>query len=183
VTSPAGLRRPVAALLAALAVAAATGGCDRATGTTSTTTSTTTTKAATVQDPKAVLAREVTALRAVVDGLAAAGVRSVLTGDQQSPCSYGQSGDYPISWSYSRRVFTGTPDSRPLAGRLAASLREQGWSVTPFGDPDADKISLTAQKGGARIGLDAGSTDGGVAVTGYAACVGADGSVRGTPIA
>jgi hypothetical protein len=170
------------AVLAALALAIVTSACTD--GTTSTTPTTPTRKAATVQDPKAVLAREVTELKAVVDGLVTtAGVRSVLTGDEQSPCSYDQTGDYPVSWSYAKRLFAGTPDSRPLATRLAASLRDQGWSVAPFGDPDGDKISLTAQKEGARIGLNAGSTDGGVAVTGHAACVDADGSVRTTPVA
>jgi hypothetical protein len=173
------------AVLAALALATVTSACtDGTTSTTPTTPTTPTTKAATVQDPKPVLAREVIEIKAVIDGLVtSAGVRSVLTGDEQSPCSYDQTGDYPVSWSYARRLFAGTPDSRPLAHRLAAWLRDQGWSVTPFGDPDGDKISLTAQKEGARIGLNAGSTDGGVAVTGHAACVDTDGSVRTTPVA
>jgi hypothetical protein len=136
-----------------------------------------------MQDPRAVLKQEAEQLRSVVNDLVKkAAAKGAPTSDEQTACALDQSGPWPISWAYTWRLDVGRPDSRPLARSLAEHLRQQGWSVSASGDPNGDEISLTAQKNGARIGFNAGSTGGGLAILGYAACVNEDGSVITAPV-
>ncbi len=127
---------------------------------------------------EAVLKEQAVALRAVVDDLIEDDKeRGGRTGNQYTPCAFGQQGRYPASWTYSWRLFLKTPDSRPTARAYADRLEQQGFSVSPFGDPDADDITLVAQKEGTRITLTAGTVEGALAVVGDSACVKEDGTV------
>ncbi len=143
------------ALPLAVLLALATASCSDASSTSGTPTSpTTTSQGGSVDKAEAVLKEQAVALRAVVDDLIEDDKeRGGRTGNQYTPCAFGQQGRYPASWTYSWRLFLKTPDSRPTARAYADRLEQQGFSVSPFGDPDADDITLVAQKEGTRITL------------------------------
>ena len=176
------------ALLLTLLLAATTAGCTDASSSVSATATspsgqpTSSTSATThgdaVENAEAVLKEQAVALRAFVDDLIKNDkARGASTIDRHTPCALGQQGRYPVSWSYGWRLFLEIPDSRPTARAYADRLKQQGFSVAPFGDPNDKNITLVAQKNGTRITLTAGTTEGAMAVVGDSACVKEDGSL------
>jgi hypothetical protein len=137
----------------------------------------------TVADPNTVLNQLATDLRSRIDTLTKdlkTTYRGV-TGNDSIECGTPTGDRWPQQWHYSQRLFLTEPDSRGVARQLAAKLRSEGWTERTDLD-NGKELMLTLQVGGASIGLSAGSTGGGLAVTGGTACVNADGTVDHRPV-
>jgi hypothetical protein len=143
----------------------------------------TTTPEHTVADPETVLNQLAAELRAKVDALTK-DVKTTfrgVTGNDSGVCGTPTHNRWPRQWGYGQRLFLTEPDSRPTARQMAQMLRAEGWTQRTDLD-DGSELMLTLQKDGTAIGINAGSTGGGLAVVGDSACVNADGTVDHRPV-